>query len=72
MKAMHTYVVSIVGGALRHFDSAYDAVNFAARSVYVDPDAKEESVESLIAGRLAKWAYGFNEVTIYPPGVEIA
>jgi hypothetical protein len=65
------YAVSLSDDRVRdQFETAEDAVDFAAGRIYLRTP-RATLVDELKAGRLIQWSYGFGNVTIYPPGVEI-
>lgn len=62
------YTVDIDGSVRRYYDTPELAVSTAAMMVYLGRD-RQAVVAELAEGRPVSWSYGFQSVTITPPGL---
>jgi hypothetical protein len=61
------FVVAIDGWPRQVFDTADQAIGYAAALVHHSGDGLARAMKALEAGQMAQWQYGFSIVTIYPP-----
>lgn len=62
------FAVDITNRPRRFFDSVGNALGYAQREVYIHPNDRDSARAAILDGRSFSWTYGFNEVTVYPPG----
>lgn len=61
------FAVDVLNRPREVFATAREALAYARAAVYLSDEGRRRATDALANGYRVDWAYGFGEVTIYPP-----